>query len=54
MPTNEKEYMKKYFRSYVLGSQSLICPICSGKYKSYNRHIHRKTKKHIDAENKRD
>lgn len=52
MPSNDKEYMKLYFRKYVLQSQSLICNICSGKYKKYNYHIHKKSKKHTDAENK--
>lgn len=49
MPTNEKEYMRIYFKNYVKNSDPLICHDCLGLYRRYNKHIHIKTKKHIKA-----
>lgn len=54
MPTNKKEYMRRYFRDYVKNSVVIICETCNGKYRRYNRHIHILCMKHINAEkNKR-
>jgi len=40
-----KEEMNKYMKEYVKNSQSINCK-CGGKYKSYNKYIHLKSKKH--------
>ena len=53
MPTNKKEYMKLYFRQYVKNSDSIICDLCFGKYKRYNKHRHIVTLKHLSAEKKK-
>lgn len=48
MPSNQKEYMRNYMREYVeLNNESLICDLCKGKYKKYNKSIHNKSKKHM-------
>lgn len=49
MPTNKKEYMRKYMKEYVKKSTKIQCPICFGWHKTYNKYMHEKTKKHIQA-----
>jgi len=46
MPNYSKEKMRKYMRDYVKNSEQCKCP-CGGHYKSYNKYIHDKSKKHI-------
>ena len=51
MPSNGKEYQTEYMKKYVTNAQSINCEICGGKYKTYSKYRHVKTKKHILAEN---
>ena len=51
MPTNTKLYMGSYMNKYVANSKDIHCDICGGKYKTYSKYRHIKTKKHIQAIN---
>lgn len=42
----DKDYMRNYMRNYIKESQQVVCE-CGGKFKSYNKCLHKKTKKHI-------
>lgn len=52
MPSNRAEYMKEYMKKYVTNSESVKCEVCQGKYKTYSKYNHLKTKKHLSAQNK--
>ncbi len=41
----DNEKMKEYMKEYIKISEKIKCE-CGGKYKTYNKHIHNKTKKH--------
>ena len=44
---DKPDYMKNYMREYTKKNKNnIICPICGGKYKSYSKYLHLKTKKH--------
>lgn len=48
-PKNKEEqndYMKKYIAEH---SESIDCPVCGGKFKTYARYKHDRTKKHLTA-----
>jgi hypothetical protein len=47
--SGDKEYMRNYMRDYIKNSQEVTCP-CGGKFKSYNKCLHKKTKKHLKYE----
>ena len=49
MPTNSKEYQKEYMRNYIKNSGTTHCDLCGGNFKTYNKHVHVKCKKHINA-----
>jgi hypothetical protein len=42
----DKEYMKNYMRDYIKNSEKMTCE-CGGKFKSYNKCLHKKTQKHL-------
>ena len=47
MPTNNKEYINEYMRSYNnKNSYDVICPFCDSITKKYLLPAHNKTKKH--------
>ena len=52
MPSNGKEYQAEYMKKYVTNAQNINCEICGGKYKTYSKYRHVKTKKHLQAENR--
>ena len=41
--------MGSYMGKYVANSNDIHCDICGGKYKTYSKYRHVKTKKHIQA-----
>lgn len=45
----DKEYMKNYMRDYIKNSEKMVCE-CGGKFKSYNKCLHKKTQKHLKWE----
>ena len=47
--TGGKEYMREYMRDYIKNGKEIICD-CGGKFKNYNKCIHKKTKRHIKHE----
>jgi len=46
MTTNSKEYMKKYFKSYIINSPKITCDVCNGSYKQVYKYKHIKSKIH--------
>jgi len=42
----DKDYMRNYMRNYIKESAQITCE-CGGKFKSYNKCLHKKTKKHV-------
>jgi hypothetical protein len=45
---NDKEYYKNFIEKH--GDElkkTIICPICGGSYKYFNKTTHNKTKKHL-------
>ncbi len=48
MPSNNKEYIKKYMKYYVKNCKKETCSICLGTYKTMYRYKHLQTKKHLD------
>lgn len=45
MPSNSKEYMKKYMQEYAKKAKEIECE-CGHKYKEYQKTKHLLTKKH--------
>jgi hypothetical protein len=45
-----KEEQNAYMKTYIAQSVSVDCPVCGGKFKSYNKYHHDETKKHQEAE----
>ena len=45
-----KEDQNAYMKTYIAKSVSVDCPVCGGKFKSYNKYHHDETKKHQEAE----
>ena len=50
MPSNGKEYQTDYMKKYVANAESTTCETCGGKYKTYSKYRHMKTKKHMNAQ----
>jgi len=46
---DKKEYNRDYMKNYISNAQSIICPICGGSMKTYNKYKHDKTDKHLHA-----
>jgi hypothetical protein len=45
---NDNEYQKNYMKEYIKKQESVICNICQGKYKPYQKYLHdKKTKRHL-------
>lgn len=50
MVTMSKEYMQEYMKNYMKkNAESIVCELCDGKYKIFNKHKHVKTQKHQGA-----
>jgi hypothetical protein len=47
MPTNSKDYMKKYLANKH--AESIVCEDCGGRYKQYFKKVHCQSQKHILA-----
>ena len=45
-----KEEQNEYMKKYIASSVSVDCPVCGGKFKSYNKYKHDESKKHQEAE----
>jgi hypothetical protein len=45
-----KEDQKDYMRTYIAKSVSVDCPVCGGKFKTYNKYKHDQSAKHQAAE----
>tara|TARA_R110000868_G_scaffold105239_2_gene289500 strand:+ start:10069 stop:10335 length:267 start_codon:yes stop_codon:yes gene_type:complete len=43
---NKIEYMKDYMKDYIKNKPTLICEICNGKYKAYQKYKHNQGKIH--------
>ena len=44
---DKKKYMRDYMKQYVAESETVKCP-CGGKYKTYKKCYHQKTKRHME------
>ena len=50
MPTNSKEYMSNYMKTYnANNNEDIVCDICGRKYKKYRVYIHRTSQHHQKA-----
>ena len=59
MKTYQAEYRKKnpkskeeqsaYMKGYIKNAESLTCPVCGGKFKTYSKYKHDQTSKHLKA-----
>lgn len=50
----DKLYIRNYMREYIKNAEEYKCE-CGGKYKTYNKCLHNKTKRHIKyIQNKED
>jgi hypothetical protein len=46
--SNSKEYIKNYMKEYIKNQSSVVCDVCGGKYKPYQKYLHdKKAKKHL-------
>lgn len=45
-----KEDQSEYMRTYIAKSVSVDCPVCGGKFKTYNKYKHDQSAKHQEAE----
>ena len=45
-----KEQQNEYMKKYIASAVSVDCPVCGGKFKSYNKYKHDESKKHQEAE----
>jgi hypothetical protein len=50
MPSNGKEYQTIYMKKYITNAEQIHCETCGGKYKTYSKYRHMRTKKHMNAE----
>jgi hypothetical protein len=49
---DRSNYQKEYMKQYIKKSPSVICELCGGKYKKYQKYAHITTIKHSFIENK--
>jgi hypothetical protein len=48
----DKDYNKKYYEQRKEKNQTIICPICNGRYNKYSQLVHEQTKRHLFLRNK--
>ena len=53
MPSNNKDYMRKYMKEYTKKSKEIDCE-CGNKYKEHQKYNHMKTQKHLNGMNKQE